>query len=62
MTRIVDKIVFKVPAKITPVYEGSPYYIGTKLWNELPKRIQDCDYIYAFAKEIAKMNSKYVKL
>ena len=29
-TRSIDKIVFKVPAKILPTYERSPHYIGTK--------------------------------
>ena len=55
VTRSVDKIVFKVPAKISLTYERSPYYVGTKLWDELPKAIQDCGDIYAFKKEIAKM-------
>ena len=34
VARSIDKIVFKVPTKILPIYECSPYYIGTKLWNE----------------------------
>ena len=38
--------VLEVPAKITPIYERSPYHIGTELWNELPKSIQDCDDTY----------------
>ena len=62
VTRSVDKIVFKVPAKISLTYERSPYYVGTKLWDELPKAIQDCGDIYAFKKEIAKMNRIYVKI
>ena len=41
VTRTTEKIVFKVPAKILPVYENSLYYIGTKLCNELSKNIQE---------------------
>ena len=50
MTRSVKKIVFKIPVKLTPTYERSPYYIGTKLWNGLPKTIQDSVDIFAFKK------------
>ena len=35
-TRNAVKIVFKVPTRITPKYEKSPFYVGTKLWDELP--------------------------
>ena len=31
VTRSAERIVFKVPAKILPVYERSPYYVRTKL-------------------------------
>ena len=34
VTRNAEKIVFKVPTKILPVYEHSPYYVGSKLWTE----------------------------
>ena len=48
--------------KILPVYERSPYYVGTKLWNELPVRVQEYHDIFAFKKEIARMNRVYIKL
>ena len=32
-TRSANKIIFKVPNTITHLYEHSPCYIGTKLWN-----------------------------
>ena len=35
ITHSAEKIVFKVPAKIRPVYERSQYYIGSELWNSL---------------------------
>ena len=34
-TRAATKHVSKVPNRITPKYEKSPFYIGTKLWDEL---------------------------
>ena len=47
--------------KILPVYERSPYYVGTKLWNELPVRVQESHDIFAFKKEIARMNRVYIQ-
>ena len=62
LTRSVDKIMFNIPGRITPAYKRSPYYIGTKLWNDLPKVVQKCSDIYAFKKELRRMNRDYVKL
>ena len=39
VTRSADKLVFKVPSKITPVYEHSPYYIRTNLWNNYKRQL-----------------------
>ena len=46
-TRSANKVNFKVPTKISHVYERSPYYIGTKLWESLPEMTQKCDYVFA---------------
>ena len=62
VTRNADKICFKVPTKVSPVYERSPYYIGTKLWNEFSKEVQNLPNVYAFKKEIDRVNHVYVKL
>ena len=62
VTRSADKIVFKVPGKISPVYECSPYYIGTKLWNDLSKSTQESHDIFVFEKEIDRMYKVYIKL
>ena len=59
VTRTIDRITFKVPARITPVYERSPYYLGTLLWNELDKTIQEAPNVYAFKKEINRQNRTY---
>ena len=58
-TRGAQKIVFKVPTKILPIYEHSPYYQGTKLWNELEKETQKKDNIFSFKKEIEKLYKCY---
>ena len=61
VTKGADKITFKVPNKILPVYERSPFYVGTMLWNKLSKTVQDSHDFFAFKKEIDKMNRLYVK-
>ena len=53
------KVVFKVPTKILPIYEHSPYYQGTKLWNDLDKETQKKDNIYAFKTEVDKLYKCY---
>ena len=62
VTRNAEKVTFKVHVKITPVYERSPYFVGTKLWNDLTKHVQESPDIYAFKKEIDRMNRVYVKI
>ena len=62
LTRTAGKIVFKLPTKITPSYERSPSYIGTKLWDDLPSSVQDSPNRFAFKKEIDRINRVYVKL
>ena len=62
LTRAANKIVFKVPTKILPVYERSPYYIGTLLWNELSQATQESNYIVEFKKIIGRMNKTYKNL
>ena len=61
-TRNAAKIVFKVPTRITPKYEKSPYYIGTKLWDELSIELQHATSVHVFKKEIDKLNRKYKNL
>ena len=61
-TRRADRITFKVPAKIRPIYEHSPYYIGSKMWDTLEKTVQTKDDIYAFKKELCRMYKTYKKI
>ena len=58
-TRNASKSVFKLPTRITPKYERSPFYIGTKLWDELPIDVQKVKSVLEFKKEIGKRYCKY---
>ena len=57
-----NKIVFKVPTKINPVYERSPFHIGTQLWNELPQSTQESTFIFEFKKILSRNNKVYKNL
>ena len=61
-TRNAGKIIFKVPTRITPKYEKSPFYVGTKLWDELPINIQGANSVHEFKKEIDKLYRTYKNL
>ena len=62
VTRSTEKVVFKVPGKILPVYEHSPYYQGTKLWNGLDKDIQMKDSVCVFKKAIEPLFKSYERV
>ena len=61
-TRSAQKLVFKVPTKILPVYERSPYYQGVKLWDSLDKEIQKKENVILFKKEIEKLYKEYLPI
>ena len=61
-TRAASKLVFKVPVKILPVYEHSPYYQGTNLLNGLEKDTQLRDNIFEFKKDVDKLYKCYEPL
>ena len=50
VTRNAAKISFTVPTRIMPIFENSPFYIGTKLWNDLSIDIQDATDIFPLKK------------
>ena len=60
ITRSAGKLVFKLPNRITPSYE--PFYIGSKLWDELPVAVQEVHDKFAFKKEMDRTNRVHVKL
>ena len=53
------KSVFKLPTRITPKF---PFYIGTKLWDELPANVQKANSVFEFKKEMEKRYHKYEDL
>ena len=40
-TRQADKYIFETNRVNLEIYSRSPYYIGSKIWNDLPKNVQD---------------------
>ena len=58
-TRSAEKVVFKLPARVLPIYEHSPYYQGTKLWDVLDKDTQLKDSVVAFKKAIEPLYKGY---
>ena len=60
-TRRATRVNFKVPSKISRVYENSPYYIGTKIWETLPDAVQKSDNVFVFKNEISKLYKMYKK-
>ena len=61
-TRSAEKVVFKVPNRILPIHEHSPYYQGTTLWNGLDKEVQHKDTVFAFKRAIEPLFKRYVAL
>ena len=49
-TRQQEKYVFKADTKIGKKYEKSPYYLGTKLWDKLPKETHFAENVHEFKK------------
>ena len=58
-TRNQQKYVFKTNVRIRKEYEKSPYFIGTQLWDKLPKETKFVNDIFEFKKEIAKQYRMY---
>ena len=62
LTRARTKISFKVPAKCTPQYMGSPYYKGTLLWNVLEAEVQKSATVIAFKSKMRKLYPRYQEI
>ena len=52
-TRLADKYIFDIKRVNLEIYSKSPYYIGGKLWNSLPKEVQDINTKGKFKRAIA---------
>ena len=60
-TRMHQKLVFRTDSKIGTKYANSPYYKGTKLWNNLSKEIQDFESIHLYKNALSKIYNSFVK-
>ena len=47
-TRQSNRIVFKTDNYEGALYKRSPYFVGSKLWNQLPQEIIDTPDLYTF--------------
>ena len=61
-TRVSKRIVFKTESYEGTLYKRSPYFVGTKLWNELPKIDIEMPDIFSFKKSIKRNSNVYIDL
>ena len=61
-TRNASKIVFKVPTRVSPKYEKSPFYTGTKLWDRLSVDVQNANTVFEFKREVSDIYKVYEDL
>ena len=61
-TRISRRIVFKTNSYQGSLYKHSPYFVGTTLWDKLPRDTIDLPDIHSFEKKVKGMNCQYVDL
>ena len=59
-TRGSERFVFKTDGYEGALYKHSPYFVGSKLWNELPSSIIDLPDINSFKSRLKGLNRKYV--
>ena len=60
--RSADKVVFKVPTRISPLNESSPFYSGTKLWDKFTEETQRKDTVHAFKMDINRLFKSYEQI
>ena len=61
-TRASDPLVFKTDHYEGTLYKRSPYFLGAKMGDELPRADIDLPDIFAFKKRLKSRNMKYVNL
>ena len=61
-TRASNRLVFKNDHYEGTLYKRSPYFLGAKMWDELPRADIDLPDIFAFKKRLKSRNMKYVNL
>ena len=60
-TRAANKYVFRIDSKIGNKYINSPFYKGTKLWDNLPDEVQKSDNIFLFKQLVGKIYKTFDK-
>ena len=61
-TRQADKITFVTDIVNYDIYQKSPYYVGTELWNKLPVAVQGKASRAEFKTEIKRMYGHHLML
>ena len=61
-TRASNRFVFKTDHYEGTLYKRSPYFLGAKLWDNLPVLLTEVPCILEFKKRIKSNNRKYVDL
>ena len=59
-TRESNRIVFKTDNYEGSLYKHSPYFVGSKLWDKLPRDVIEVSNIFVFRNVIRKMNKTHV--
>ena len=59
-TRESNRIVFKTDSYEGSLYKRSPYFVGSKLWDKLPRNVIEVPNIFVFRNVIRKMNKTHV--
>ena len=54
-TRQVDKYVFDIDRVRLDIYARSPYYIGSKFWNDLPRHVQQLNTKAAYKRSLRNL-------
>ena len=55
-TRQSNRIVFKTDNYEGPLYKRSPYFVGSKLWNQLPQESIDIPDLYTYKPRLKRLN------
>ena len=61
-TRLSRRPVFKTDRYEGTLYKRSPYFVGSKLWDNLTIDIIELPDIYAFKARLKRLNNSYVDL
>ena len=61
-TRQSNRIVFTTDNYEGPLYTRSPYFVGSKLGNQLPQEIIDITDLYTYKPRLKRLNKTYVDL